>query len=152
MSRVPGVQCRRVDHRCLAVRTQWRYQWRSLWGALSPFHSQARRLQRANGITVALHSPKNLIMPVKTHTGSSQLGKKDLSRITQLQEHFFFLSEETEKVALISKQRGKHSRLVPQGLCPPLRGGSEESYSVWGARRDQKEDFFFLFSLFSSFI
>ena len=27
--------------------------------------------------------------------------------------------EETEEVALISRQRGEHSRLVPQGLAPP---------------------------------
>ena len=30
--------------------------------------------------------------------------------------------EETEKVALIARQRGEHSRLVPQGLCPLLEG------------------------------
>ena len=30
--------------------------------------------------------------------------------------------EETEKVVLIARQRGEHSRLVPQGLCPPLEG------------------------------
>ena len=37
--------------------------------------------------------------------------------------------KETEKVALIAKQRGEHSRQVPQGLGPP-GGGSEESYRV----------------------
>lgn len=26
---------------------------------------------------------------------------------------------ETEKVVLIARQRGEHSRLVPQGPCPP---------------------------------
>ena len=37
----------------------------------------------------------------------------------------------------------EHSRLGPQGLCPPaLGGGSEESYSVWGAGCDQLMDFF----------
>ena len=49
--------------------------------------------------------------------------------------------EETEKVALIARQRGKRSRLVRKGLCQVGGGGeggcSEESYSVGGARRDQ---------------
>ena len=30
--------------------------------------------------------------------------------------------EEAEKVALVTRQRGEHSRLVPQGLCAPLEG------------------------------
>lgn len=38
--------------------------------------------------------------------------------------------EAAEKVALIARHRGKHSRLVPQGLCPCLGGGSEESCGV----------------------
>lgn len=39
--------------------------------------------------------------------------------------------EETERVALMDRQKGEHSRLVPQVLCPPPLGvGSEESYSV----------------------
>ena len=41
----------------------------------------------------------------------------------------------TAKAALIVRQRGEGSRLVPQGLFPrpnscPLRGGNEKSYSV----------------------
>ena len=30
--------------------------------------------------------------------------------------------EETEKVALIARQRGEHGRRVPQRLCPSLEG------------------------------
>ena len=38
-----------------------------------------------------------------------------------------------------------HSRLVPQGLCPPhLGGGGEESDSVWGAGRGQLMDSFLI--------
>ena len=49
--------------------------------------------------------------------------------------------EETEKVALVARQREEHSRLVPPGLCPwpPLKG-SEESYSVWGTGHGQLLD------------
>ena len=36
--------------------------------------------------------------------------------------------EETENVALIARQRGEQSRLVPQGLCPP--GGAVRAHSV----------------------
>ena len=38
--------------------------------------------------------------------------------------------QETEKVALIARQRREHSRLAPQGLCPHLGRGGEKSYSV----------------------
>ena len=39
--------------------------------------------------------------------------------------------KESENVALIARQREEHSRLVPQGLCPPPSlEGSEEPYSA----------------------
>ena len=51
--------------------------------------------------------------------------------------------EETEKVALIARQRGGHSRLVPQGLCPTLEG-EVRSLRVRGAGRDQLMDAFLI--------